>query len=189
MLYFRSPELTHLRPFHQCLSSSPFSFPQTKYFLLFFIHLFIFGCAGSLLFCAGFLWLRYTGSRHLGFGSSAQGLVDCGPRAVGCAGFSSCGIWAQSLLSTQNLPDQGLNPCPLHWQVYSYPLYQQGSLKFLAILIGRKNQNKTHFTLAFSLLAIRLNIFSFVLTVCISSVNSFSSFPFICSCVSITYLF
>ena len=25
-------------------------------------------------------------------------------------------------------PDQGLNPCPLYWQVDSYPLYHQGSL-------------------------------------------------------------
>ena len=25
------------------------------------------------------------------------------------------------------LPDQGWNPCPLHWQVDSYPLYHQGS--------------------------------------------------------------
>ena len=113
---------------------------------------------------------------------AAQGLVACGSRALECAGFSNCGMWAQLLLSTQNLPNQGSNPCPLHWQVDSY-------LKFLAILIGKKNQNKTHFTLAFSLLAIRLNIFSFLLTVCISSVNFFSSFPFICSCVSITQLF
>ena len=27
--------------------------------------------------------------------------------------------------------DQGLNPCPLHWQVDSYPLEHQESLKVL----------------------------------------------------------
>ena len=26
------------------------------------------------------------------------------------------------------LPDQGLNPCPLHWQVDSYPLQQTGKI-------------------------------------------------------------
>ena len=31
--------------------------------------------------------------------------------------------------------DQGLNPCPLPWQAYSYPLYHQGSPVFF-LLIG-----------------------------------------------------
>ena len=66
---------------------------------------------------------------------AAQGLVACGSRALECAGFSNCGMWAQLLLGTQNLPNQGSNPCPLHWQVDSY-------LKFLAILIGKKNKIK-----------------------------------------------
>ena len=44
---------------------------------------------------------------------------------LGSSGFSSscseaCGIFL----------DQGLNPCPLHWQVDSLPLSHQGSLLF-----------------------------------------------------------
>ena len=42
-------------------------------------------------------------------------------------GFSSCGAQAWLLCSICNLLDQGLNLCPLHWQVDSYPLYHQGS--------------------------------------------------------------
>ena len=61
------------------------------------------------------------------------------------AGFSSCVVGSavapgglQSTVPTGNglshsaacgaLPDQGLDECPLPWQVDSYPLYHQGSL-------------------------------------------------------------
>ena len=62
--------------------------------------------------CAGFslLWsllLRSTGSRRAG-----SVVVPHGPS---CS--AACGI----------LPDQGLNPCPLHWQADSQPLRHQGS--------------------------------------------------------------
>ena len=40
-------------------------------------------------------------------------LSNCGSQACPAA----CGI----------LPDQGLNPCPLHWQADSQPLHHQGS--------------------------------------------------------------
>ena len=66
--------------------------------------------------------------------------LHCGVQASRCSGFSCCraralGPWA-SVLVARGLscsmacgifPDQGLNPCSLHWQVDSYPLYQQGS--------------------------------------------------------------
>ena len=53
------------------------------------------------------LLLRSTGSRHAG-----SAVVAHGPsRSV------ACGI----------LPDQGSNPCPLHWQADSQPLRHQGS--------------------------------------------------------------
>ena len=62
-------------------------------------------------------------------------------------GFSSCGTWAQQLCLTGSRaqssavvthglscstacgisPDQGSNPCPLHWQADSQPLHHQGS--------------------------------------------------------------
>ena len=62
--------------------------------------------------CAGLslsrpLLLRSTGSRRAG-----SVVVAHGPR---CS--AACGI----------LPDQGLNPCPLHCQVDSQPLHHQGS--------------------------------------------------------------
>ena len=61
----------------------------------------------SLLRCMGFsLWglllLQSTGSVVV---------------AHGCGCSAACGIF----------PDQGLNPCPLHWQADSYPLCYQGS--------------------------------------------------------------
>ena len=62
--------------------------------------------------CAGLslsrpLLLRSTGSRHAG-----SVVVAHGPS---CS--AACGI----------LPDQGSNPCPLHWQADSQPLRHQGS--------------------------------------------------------------
>ena len=62
--------------------------------------------------CAGLspprpLSLRSTGSRHAG-----SVVVAHGPSRSG-----ACGI----------LPDQGSNPCPLHWQADSQPLRHQGS--------------------------------------------------------------
>ena len=66
--------------------------------------------------CAGLslsrpLLLRSTGSRHAG-----SVVVAHGPS---CS--AACGIF----------PDQGLNPCPLHWQADSQPLRRQGSPKVL----------------------------------------------------------
>ena len=42
-------------------------------------------------------------------------LSSCGSRAYSCS--TACGIF----------PDQGSNPCPLHWQADSQPLRHQGS--------------------------------------------------------------
>ena len=43
--------------------------------------------------------------------------------------LSSCGIWASCSMTCGIFPDQGLNPCLLHWQEDSYPLYHQSSSK------------------------------------------------------------
>ena len=66
----------------------------------------------SSLRCAGLspsrpLLLRSTGSRRAGSVIMAHG--------PSCS--AACGI----------LPDQGSNPCPLHWQADSQPLRHQGS--------------------------------------------------------------
>ena len=57
------------------------------------------------------LLLRSTGSRHAG-----SVIVAHGPSRS-----AACGIF----------PDQGSNPCPLHWQADSQPLRHQGSPKIL----------------------------------------------------------
>ena len=66
----------------------------------------------SSLRCVGLsllrpLLLRSTGSRRAGSAVVAHGPI--------CS--AACGIF----------PDQGLNPCPLHWQADSQPLHNQGS--------------------------------------------------------------
>ena len=59
------------------------------------------------------LLLRSTGSRRAG-----SVIVAHGPSRS-----TTCGIF----------PDQGSNPCPLHWQADSQPLRHQGSPNFCTI--------------------------------------------------------
>ena len=102
----------------------------------FFKFIIIIGWAGSLP-CTGFLvvvnggfslwWLFLLWST----GSRCSVVAACM--------FSSCGSWAlRNGLSSQVhgfscsvacgiFPDQGLNPCPLHWQADSLLLDHQGS--------------------------------------------------------------
>ena len=63
------------------------------------------------------LLLRSTGSRRAG-----SVIVAHGPR---CS--AACGIF----------PDQGSNPCPLHWQADSQPLHHQGSP--IVLILKEKN--------------------------------------------------
>ena len=76
------------------------------------------GC--SLLRPTGFslqwppsLWS--TGSRCTGFHS-------CSLQALEHLDFSSCGTGTWFLMARGIFPGQGSNPCPLHWQVNSYPI-------------------------------------------------------------------
>ena len=65
--------------------------------------------------------LRYEGSHCRGFSCCGASALGGQPSVVVVHGFSfpaAYGIF----------PDQGLNPCPLHCQVSSYPLDHQGSL-------------------------------------------------------------
>ena len=50
---------------------------------------------------------------------AARGLSCCSFRAVEPQAHN-CSSWAQLLHITWNLPDQGSNLCPLHWQAESY---------------------------------------------------------------------
>ena len=77
-------------------------------------------------------------------------ILCCGVQASHCGGFSCSRAWlyvwglqwlqlmgsaAVTLRASFSIAcglflDQGSNPCPLHWQVDSYPLHQQGGLPF-----------------------------------------------------------
>ena len=77
------------------------------------------GCSSSR--CAGLslsrpLLLRSTGSRRAG-----SVIVAHRPS---CS--AACGIF----------PDQGSNPCPLHWQADSQPLRHQGSPQWILLMKG-----------------------------------------------------
>ena len=64
------------------------SFALSKLFLF---YLFISGCAGSLLLCAGFLYLWRAGALHCHARvSHCGGFSCCGAQAQGHTGFSSC---------------------------------------------------------------------------------------------------
>ena len=96
-----------------------------------FICLFIYGCVGSSFLCEGFLLVAASGghsaSRCTGLSLSWPLLLrSTGSRRAGSAVVAhgpscsaACGI----------LPDQGSNPCLLHWQADSQPLRHQGSPK------------------------------------------------------------
>ena len=75
--------------------------------LLSVVHSFLIGVVSRIV---------ELGCRHTGFSSRCSQALQCGAqwlehRGFGCS--AACGIF----------PDQGLNPCPLHRQVSSYPLY------------------------------------------------------------------
>ena len=102
--------------------------PVDFFFNILFIYLFIYGCVGSSFLCEGFLQLRQVGAiLHRGARAShyhGLSLRSTGSRRAGSAIVAhgpscsaACGI----------LPDQGANPCPLHWQADSQPLRHQGS--------------------------------------------------------------
>ena len=62
--------------------------------------------------CAGLSLSRPLLLRSTGSGRAGSVIVP-----HGCSCSAACGI----------LPDQGSNPCPLHWQADSQPLRHQGS--------------------------------------------------------------
>ena len=106
-------------------------FSQLFFFLIFIYYLFImfiFGCVGSSFLCEGFLQLRRVGatlhrgaraSHYRGLSLRSRGSRRAGSVVVahGPSCSVACGIF----------PDQGSNPCPLHWQADSQPLRHQGS--------------------------------------------------------------
>ena len=105
---------------------------------LFIIYLlFIFGCVGSSFLGEGFFQLRQAGatlhrdaraSHYCGLSLRSTGSRRAGSVVVahGPSCSVTCGIF----------PDQGSNPCPLHWQADSQPLRHQGSPKSFVLMIA-----------------------------------------------------
>ena len=92
-------------------------------FIYLSIYLFIFGCVGSSLRCAE-LSLRCPS-----LPVAEHGLQARWPQQLQRAG-SAVVTQAPSCSAARGiLPDQGSNPCPLHWQADSQPLCHQGSPK------------------------------------------------------------
>ena len=94
--------------------------------------------------CAGLslsppLLLRSTGSRRAG-----SAIVAHGPSRS-----AACGIF----------PDQGSNPCPLHWQADSQPLRHQGSPipRYFILFVAVVNGNVSLISLSDFLLVVYRN--------------------------------
>lgn len=112
-----------------------------------FLYLIVFGCAGTSLPCAGFLYLPGAGSPP----HCSERASQCGARSYRVRGFSSsaralspCGSRApehklRDLVAPQHgvLPDQGQNRCPMHCKMDSQSLDHQGTLQ--------KHSFKRHF--------------------------------------------
>ena len=99
-----------------CWARSYFCFYFLHLFFFFLINLFIFGCVGSSLLCAGFLQLLRAGTtlRCGARASRCGGFSFCGARALGEWALerrlSACGEWAQLLCGMWDLPGPGLKP-------------------------------------------------------------------------------
>ena len=106
-----------------------------------YFYFFSFGCCGSPLL-HGFFWLWPVGASvslwWVGF--SLQWLSCCGARALGHLGSAAVapGLWSVgSVVVAHGLsspacaifPDQGSNPCLLHWSVDSLPPGHLGKLE------------------------------------------------------------
>ena len=133
------------------------SFTVGAHFFFFFFNNFInlFLAVLGLLCCVGFSLVVKSGDHCLvAVGGlliavaslvaelrlQARGLNSCGLRALHCRlsnvvqGLScpaACGIFL----------DQGSNPCPLHWQADSYPLYHQVSPRCPLSMVAAGGKN------------------------------------------------
>ena len=96
---------------------------------LYYLFIYIFGCVGSSFLCEGFSLVAasrgHSSSRCAGLALSRPLLLrSTSSRRAGSvvvAHGPSCSA------ACRIFPDQGSNPCPLHWQADSQPLRHQGS--------------------------------------------------------------
>ena len=134
-----------------------FFFNWRRFFPTYFIYSFL--AALGLHCCMGFSLRGEQGllSNCAVQASHCGGFSCCRARALGHVGLSSCGTGAPQLqlpgsraqvmalrLSRSRacgiFPDQGSNPCLLHWQVDSFPLSHQESPSFILL-----RNNTVHF--------------------------------------------
>ena len=102
---------------------------QELVFINLFICLFIFGCVGSFVSARGLSLAAASGghcsSRCAGLSLSRPLLLrSTGSRRAGSVVVAH---WPSCSAACGIFPDQGSNPCPLHWQADSQPLRHQGS--------------------------------------------------------------
>ena len=83
-------------------------------------------CGVRASHCSGFSCCRAWALGVQASVVAARRLSSCGSRAVE-RWLSSRGAWAQLLHGSGIFPDQGPNPCPLHWQADSQLLRHHGS--------------------------------------------------------------
>ena len=93
--------------------------------------------------CAGLSLSRPLLLRSTGYRRAGSVVVAHGPSRS-----AACGIF----------PDQGSNPCPLHWQADSQPLSHQGSLVIAFLKHIYIGADKEHSNLSISHWARMLNI-------------------------------
>ena len=111
---------------------SPIFYFGKSYFLCFFFCLlliYLFMAVLGLRFCAGLSLVVASGGHS---SSRRAGLSLSWPLLLQSTGSRRAGsvIVAQgpSCSAARGIfPDQGLNPCPLHWQADSQPLRHQGN--------------------------------------------------------------
>ena len=105
------------------------------FFFKYIFFLFIYGCVGSSFLCEGFLQLWQAGAtlHRSARASHYRGLSCCGEQAPDAQAQQ---LWLTGLVAPRQcgiFPDQGSNPCPLHWQADSQPLCHQVSPERLNI--------------------------------------------------------
>ena len=98
----------------------------------FFIYFYFFGLRRVLVAAQG-IFVEARGIFRCGARASLQ-LCCGGSRARGLCSLQHTGLVAPQHVGSQ-FPDQGSNPCPLHWKADSLPLDHQGSSNFEFIFV------------------------------------------------------
>ena len=111
----------------------------------FLSYLFIFGCVGSSFLCEGFSLVvaskGHSKSRCAGLTVAASLVVG---HRLQTRRLSSCGSGPSCSTVCGIFPDQGSNPCPLHWRADSQPLRHQGSPSVSFLLAEPLDQNEVN---------------------------------------------